>query len=117
MQLEKCLRLKIGPVSQSDEGGLPRSESRIGDQEIEIECIPQMAMQNNCMASDYQKRYAGFLKRTEHRCKNRHCLNSRNSCSSQAWSPGRILRMGCVNLLSFSSVHSVASVRDSSGSR
>src|ERR1700730_1566915 len=88
LKLQKGIRFEIGPISKFGQGRTRRCQCRVSDQQIQIEGVPQMAMQNNCMASDYQKGYAGFVECKEYRSKNRHALNSWNQCFLQMRGPG-----------------------------
>jgi hypothetical protein len=60
-QLQKGIDFEIRKISQVIQSGTRHGQFRFGDQQILG--VPQVAMQNNCMTSDYQNESLGWSKR------------------------------------------------------
>jgi hypothetical protein len=53
LKLQKGIGFEKGPISQAGQNSTRRRQLRVGDQQIQIESVPQVTMQNNCVTSDH----------------------------------------------------------------
>jgi hypothetical protein len=87
LKLQKGLGFEKGPIAQAGQNSTRGRQLRVGDQQIQIESVPQVTMQNNRVASNHQEGYTSLIESKEYRRKNWHGLSRRTLCAELARLP------------------------------